>query len=363
MSDANPSPGTTPSFSFGRVLILALPLALVVWGAYKMYGGNVQQEQLEAEARGQRNAFSGLFGAGGEALTLAADYKDADGDLLADAPAAEDCIDPEVIKFSYVASSDSSGAEETWKELLAALQEKLGKTIQLVAYTDTGEQQRALKAGALHITAFGTGEVQGAVNGAGFIPLACFADQNGDYRYKMQIIVPTDSDVQKVDDLKGGRFTFVRPRSNSGCTAALVMLMEKHDLQPERDYAWGFSFGHEKSIHGIADNTFQAAAVASDILERMVASGDVPAESFRIIYESEPYPPGVVGYAYNLKPELRDGIRETLLAFDWAGTGLEKSYGASGAVKFAPVTYKEDWQGVRELRSAGKELLAQLSSD
>ena len=49
--------------------------------------------------------------------------------------------------------------------------------------------------------------------------------------------------------------TFVRPRSNSGCTAALVMLMKEHDLQPERDYTWGFSYGHETSIKGIAEKT------------------------------------------------------------------------------------------------------------
>ena len=36
----------------------------------------------------------------------------------------------------------------------------------------------------------------------------------------MKIIVPADSEIKKVEDLRASRMTFVRPRSNSGCTAA-----------------------------------------------------------------------------------------------------------------------------------------------
>jgi phosphonate transport system substrate-binding protein len=346
------------SFSFGRVLILAVPIALILWGAFKIYGGSAQQE---AEAKGQRNAIAGLLGEQDKADTLAADFKDADGDMLADAPTdAAKLLDPEEISFSYVASSETEGEENAWKELLDAVAKSTGKKVTLVTYTDTGEQMRALKSGDLQITAFSTGEVQGAVNGAGFIPVACFADANGDYHYTMKIIVPADSPIKSLDGLKDHRMTFVRPRSNSGCTAALVTLMDKHNLQPERDYKWGFSYGHENSIHGIAEHKFEAAAVASDILARMVANGDVKEDSFRVIYESEPYPPGVVGFAYNLTPELQKSIRDALVNFDWTGTGLAKKFGASGSVKFAPVNYKDDWAGVRKIHQVGGDTLAQL---
>ena len=356
----------TRSFSFGRVLLVAVPLALVGWWAATMYSKSLEQD---AQAKGENTIITRLLG-DGEATTLNKAYKDADDDLVADPPQdADKLIAPEEINFSYVASSDTEGEDETWKEFLAALQEKTGRKVNLITYTDGGEQLRALKKGELHITAFATGEVQSAVNDAGFVPAACFADNDGKYHYSMKIIVPAGSDIKKLDDLrpveKDGeitqrRITFVRPRSNSGCTAALVMLMKEHQLQPERDYSWGFSFGHEASIRGIAEKKFMAAAVASDMLERMIASGEVEADAVREIYESEPYPPGVVGYAYNLTPELRDGIRETLLGFEWAGTGLEKTYGPSGSVKFAPVSYKKDWQGVREINRAGSDMAAKL---
>lgn len=353
------SEASHPAFSFGRVLMLVVPLAIVGWAA-RMYSGNLENS---AQAHLERTMASRLLADVASSEKLNPKFTDANGDLVADAPKdKKELLDPEEINFSYVASSDSEDEAVTWKEFIAALSEKLGKPVNLVTYADVGEQTRALQAGDLHVTAFATGETPEAVNEAGFVPAACFADADGNFSYTMKIIVPADSDIKKVEDIRGKRMTFVRPRSNSGCTAALVMLMKEHDLQPERDYNWGWSFGHENSIKGIAEKKFMAAAVASDILTRMIASGDIAESDVSVIYESKPYPPGVVGYAYNLKPELSEGIIDTLMTFDWKGTGLENGPGKSGSVKFAPVDYKKDWEPVRETNKTGSELFTKLAA-
>jgi phosphonate transport system substrate-binding protein len=346
------------SFSIGRVLLLVVPLALLAW-ATKMYSGNLQND---AQAHLERTMATRLLGDTTVAATLDKKFADADGDLVADPPKdAAKLIDPKEIRFSYVASSDTENEQEAWKEFIAALSERLDRPVSYVMHSDVDEQMRALSGGELHVTAFATGEVPAAVNEAGFVPTACFADKDDNYSYSMKIIVPADSDIKDLADIKGKRMKFVRPRSNSGCTAAVVLLMKEHGLQPERDYSWGFSYGHENSIKGVADKQFEAAAVASDILDRMIASGAIEKNAIRVIYESEPFPPGVIGYAYNLTPELREGIRETLLGFKWEGTGLEKTYGTSGGVKFAPVEYKRDWEPVREINKSGGELFAKIA--
>jgi len=342
------------SFSIARVLLVVVPIGLIFWAA-KMYSGNLQ---TSAETQLQHNISSRLYGDQG-ARTLDKKFTDEDHDLVADSPKdASQCIDPKEINFSYIASGSTEEDESTWKELTAALEKKLGRKVNFVSYADRDEQMRALEKGDLHITGFSTGEVQSAVNEAGFVPLACFADSDGKFQYTMKIIVPADSDLKAVKDLKGKTLIFVRPQSNSGCIVPLVTLMKEFNLQPERDYNWGFSYGHDISIKRVAEKKSPAAAVASDYLQRMTASGDVSPDAVRAIYESKPYPSGVIGYVYNLTPQLRDGIRETLLGFDWKGTGLEKQFGKSGYVKFVPVEYKKDWEPVREISHIGSELFA-----
>jgi phosphonate transport system substrate-binding protein len=128
----------------------------------------------------------------------------------------------------------------------------------------------------------------------------------------------------------------------------LVLLLDQHKLLPERDYDWGFSQGHENSVKQVAAKEFEVAPVASDILARMVEKGEVDADSFRSIHESERFPPATIGVAYNLKPELQEQIKTTLLEFDWKGTGLEKEFGPE-ATKFVPVNYKNDWANIRRI--------------
>ena len=72
------------------------------------------------------------------------------------------------------------------------------------------------------------------------------------------------------------------------------------------------------------------------------------ADDFVSIYESERFPPATIGIAYNLTPELRTAIHETLLGFNLKGTGLEGEFGAD-VTKFVPVKYKDDWANTRRI--------------
>jgi phosphonate transport system substrate-binding protein len=89
-----------------------------------------------------------------------------------------------------------------------------------------------------------------------------------------------------------------------------------------------------------------------------VEKGEVDPQSFRSIHESERFPPATIGIAYNLTPELRDAIRETLLGFDLRGIGVEEGFGV-GVTKFVPVNYKEDWANARKI----DQLAAQSRKD
>jgi len=131
--------------------------------------------------------------------------------------------------------------------------------------------------------------------------------------------------------------------------AAIVLLMTKYDLQPERDYQWRFTYDPEDSIREIADGRAAIAPVASDVLDRMVASGEVAEDSYRVIYESERFPPATLGYAHNLPEGMRNAIRETLLGFEFEESSVAEKYSDAGATQFVAVDYKDDWANIRRI--------------
>ncbi len=331
-------------------MIAALALVAVAAGA-AVFVANTWETEARQESldRTTSNFLSNLA----PISTLDEVYTDANGDLLADPPKnLELCSKPAELTFSFIASEDSVNSPEVWQAVLDALKTRTGLAVKYVQLEETKEQLEALRHGALHVTAFGSGAVPVAVNTCGFTPVCTFGRADGSYGYKMQFIAKSDSDIKDLAALRGKRIAFTRPNSNSGYKAALVLLMQKYAMLPERDYQWRFLYGHVEAMAAVAAGEADAAPIASDIFAREVAKGVVQADDFRVIYESEKFPPVAFGYAYNLTPELREAIREALLGLSWSGTKLEEEFGGDEAAKFVAISYKDDWANIRRVDEA-----------
>jgi phosphonate transport system substrate-binding protein len=320
-----------------------LPIAIVCLAAYWWSQGLESKARTDAAPK----MVARMFAAETMPPTGEMAFPDADGDMVADPPGDESkLVKPETLVFAYVAEEEGP-AEETWQELLAAIKEKTGKEVKLVHFNTAEEQMAALKNGELHVAGLNTGLVQSAVEQFGFVPFCALGNEDGTWGYTMEFIVPAGSPIKKLEDIKNRKVTFSTTDSNSGCKAPLVLLKEKFNFLPERDYQWGFSSGQQESIKGVAEKKFEVAPVASDLLAGMKAKGDIDPASCVSIYTSERYPPATIGYVYNLSPELRDGVKAALLEFNWKGTGLEKEFGPEGKSKFVTINYKDDWANTR----------------
>lgn len=343
---------SSDSFSLARLLKVLVPIALVALAIRFQLPGYEKAAQAEFET----NMLERLLGDTPQAPEAKIDFKDADGDLVADAP--DEGVAPERLVFSYVASAEEGDEADTWAELTTALAEATGLEVEYAHYSTTLEQLAAMASGELHVAGLNTGSVPMGVEYAGFVPVCTQGHDDGTFGYTMQIIAQPKSDVAAAAKLAGRRVVFTRPDSNSGFKAALIQLLSEERLQPERDYEWGFSFAHEESIRQTIAGEYDAAPVASDILERMTADGEIEADAYKVIYESERFPPATIGHAHNLTAELRQKIADTLLAFDWSGTGVEAKYASSGVSKFVPVSYKDDWANVRRINQAVRKAKA-----
>ncbi len=291
-------------------------------------------------------------------------YTDSDGDLLADPPENADlAVEPTELTFAFIASRDSTNNEDVWKPVLESISETTGVPCKYLRLTSTKDQLQALRSGRLHVTAFSSGEVPTAVNLCGFNPVCTIGDDDGNFGYKMQFIANSKSELKDLADLRGKKIVFVRPRSNSGYKAALVELMGGQKMWPERDYQWSWSYGHVDSINAIASGQADAAPVASDVFAREVAKGELKADDFRVIYESERFPPMAFGYTYNLTEELREKIQTALLDLEWDGTPLEKEFGGDGSSKFVALTYKDDWANIRRIDRAAMDAKREIQGN
>lgn len=345
------------TFSPRRVALLVVPLAIVCALTIKVTADRIVDR---AKKDSEQSMLKWFELSAPTPRLLDAQFSDKDDNLVADAPEdPKQQIEPETLRFSYIGGPDAKDEMAMWEEFIPHLEKATGKKIETVTYETTDAQLAALAKGELHITGINTGAVPVAVASCGFVPAFTFGEEDGKFGVTMQIIVPADSPIKTIDDFKtaatadGERptFTFTTRDSNSGCKAALTLLRD-HDLLPLRDYLWKFSGSHEESIEGIVAGNYQAAAVASDLLKRAVADGKADADKFRVIHESERFPPATLGFVYFLPPELTGKIRTAFEDYDWEGTSLQSNLASSGAKRFVPVSYKQDFALIRRIDGA-----------
>ena len=331
------------------LLLIIVPVAVIGWLLYHLQVSRPAHQNRELNTTLVYN----MVGLGGAApLKLAPQYADEDHDLVAD-PVSDPAkaVDPPVLKFSYVATTQPELYQARFKEFVAYLSQSVGRPVEYEPFRSPEEELRALQAGELHVAGINTGNIPTAVNQCGFIPICGLATEKGVASYQMQIIVPADSPIRTLNDLKGRELTLTEPGSNSGFKAPLVLLDRDNNIKPGRDFAIRYSGGHDASIEGIAKKTFQAAAVASDILTRAMSEDQprITKDQFRVIYESESFPTAGFGYVWNLKPDLAAKVKDAFFKFEWKGTGVEKEFAASKQSKFVPVKFKDDFALVRRI--------------
>jgi len=284
------------------------------------------------------------------ARALDAKYQDANGDLLADAPTdPSKLIDPPVLIFAYTPVEDPAVYAKVWDGFLKHMEKVTGKKVVFFPVQSNAAQIEAMRAGRLHVAGFNTGGTPLGVNCAGYVPFAMMAGDNNAFGYEMEIITYPGSGIAKVEDLKGKKLAFTSESSNSGYKAPSALLSKQFNLIASRDFTPVFSGKHDNSVLGVANKDYDAAAVANEVMKRMIQRGVVKQDQIVSIYKSQTFPTTSYGYVYNLKPELAAKIKQAFFTFPWAGSELAKEFSQQGVTKFMEINYKTHWDIVRQI--------------
>lgn len=279
---------------------------------------------------------------------LDARYCDANKDLVADTPTDPSRLkNPSTLVFSYTPVEDPAVYENVFDGFIAHLSKVTGKRVRWYSAESYAAQVEAIRSGRLHIAGVATGPTPYAVNLAGFVPLVAMEKHDGTTGYTLQLITRTESPIKSIADLKGKRVAHVSPSSNSGDTAPRV-LFAALGIVPDKDYKVLYSGKHDNSIMGVVNKDYDAAPVASNVVDRMRARKMFKADELRVVYESRPFPRTAFGVAHDLDPALQAKIREAFLSFDFKASALAKEFKDSKA--FAAIDYQRDWADIRTIQ-------------
>jgi phosphonate transport system substrate-binding protein len=131
----------------------------------------------------------------------------------------------------------------------------------------------------------------------------------GEPYYQSYLIVSQDSPFHSLADLKGKRFAFSDPESNTGALVPQFWLRQI-DQTPESFFqTFTYTYSHDNSILAVAKKLVDAAAVDGHIWEYYRRRNDFYVRNTRVIQKSEPFgsPPLVMSVALDPK------IKETLI--------------------------------------------------
>ncbi|MFA4956330.1 MAG: phosphate/phosphite/phosphonate ABC transporter substrate-binding protein [Candidatus Methanoperedens sp.] len=135
----------------------------------------------------------------------------------------------------------------------------------------------------------------------------------GEPRYYSYIIVPDDSSIKSLEELKGKTFAYTDPLSNSGKLSPEYMIVQIGE-NPETFFKLTFfTYSHDKSIQAVAEKMVDGAAVDSLVWDFKNATDPRFTSRTKIISKSPPYgiPPLVV--SKDIDPDLKEKLRKILI--------------------------------------------------
>jgi phosphonate transport system substrate-binding protein len=166
--------------------------------------------------------------------------------------------------------------------------------------------------------------------------------------YHAYTIVSADSATRALDDLRGARFAFSDPLSNSG------WLVPAHELArlgatPEDFFGRTmFTYSHAASVEAVAVKFVDGASVDSYVYDALRRSRPALVERTRIVGRSAPHPFPPVVVRPGLPAAMKDRVRAALLGMDRDPRGRDLLE-AMGFVRFVAVDDRS-FDGIREMR-------------
>ena len=187
------------------------------------------------------------------------------------------------INVAFIPAEDAGKTLSDNKDMLAYMKQAFGVDVSGAVGTSYTAVIEAMRSKKVDIAFYGPFSYILAHAEANAQALVQGQDKDGKLAvYNSLIIVPADSTITTLADIKGRSFSFVDPASTSGHLVPSYTILQKTGLK-ETDYKPIYAGSHPASYQAVANKKVEAGAIASDTFASGIAAGTIDASKVKII--------------------------------------------------------------------------------
>jgi phosphonate transport system substrate-binding protein len=251
--------------------------------------------------------------------------------------------DPETLKVAVLPDESPSTLIKKNEAFKKYLESHLGKKIELVVTTDYSSMVEAMRHGRLDLAYFGPLSYVLAKQKSE-LPIEAYAAQinKGSPTYTSVIIANIAAGVKSIKDIQGKNMAYGDKASTSSHLIPKAILAEK-GLEAKKNYQEHFLGAHDAVAIAVQNGNAQAGGLSKPIFDSLVERKIIDLEKVRVLEESKPFPNYPWTMRSDLKPQLKEKIREVF--YTLKDQEILKPLKADG---FAPIR-DSDYDGIRQL--------------
>jgi phosphonate transport system substrate-binding protein len=222
----------------------------------------------------------------------------------------------EPVKIGLAAMISPKETVKFYGQMLEYVGKKLGRPVEMIQRENYDEMDAMLEKGEVSIAFLCSGPY--VKDKDKFSAELLVAPQSyGAPVYYAYILVPKDSPYKTWDDLRGKKFAFTDPKSNTGCIVPTYMIGKAFNQTPAQFFGEQnitYTKSHDKSIEAVGKKLVDGSSVDSLIYDYAAKKYPERTAGTRILVKSPPYgiPPVVVNPKF-VDKATADKVKEIFL--------------------------------------------------
>jgi phosphonate transport system substrate-binding protein len=200
---------------------------------------------------------------------------------------------------------DAGATQVSIKEkapLKAYLEQKLGRTVNLIIPTNYNATVEALGNGSLDFAYLGGLTYIKAHARYNVVPLV---QRSSDLQFRAYFITSTNSSIHSLGDLKGKNFAFGDINSTSGHLMPYLE-MRQAGVDPNTSLKYRYTGSHAATAKAVESGAVDAGALDETVYNSMIAEGKLDPNKVRIFYKSKPF----VDYVWAARKDVDPATQE-----------------------------------------------------